>query len=169
MSLIILSCFAFATGFFYIQKSEIEKQYKEVLARKEHKKIKERDYLEKLEKSQFILSTIFGDNVLDKPVLSTKVTATAYSARKEECDATPWFTASMTLSRVGVIAVSRDLEKEFGLSMGDFVFIPDYGLFRIEDRMNPRWTKRIDILHANKEAARRFGKRELEIIWIGKG
>jgi hypothetical protein len=40
------------------------------------------------------------------------------------------------------------------------------GLFRVEDRMNRRWENRVDILHANLKAARRFAKRTVEIRWV---
>jgi 3D (Asp-Asp-Asp) domain-containing protein len=111
----------------------------------------------------------FGTTIKNKPIYSTKVTATAYSARKEECDANPEITASGNPSRVGVIAISKDLETDFGLSFKDMVLIENYGLFKIDDRMNSRWKRRIDILHGNPEAARLFGKKEVTLTWIGKG
>lgn len=113
-----------------------------------------------------LLSDAFSQDISDRPVYRKLVTATAYTAREAECDATPWFTASMEPSRVGVLAVSRDLEA-VGLTLGKTVVIKGMGTFRIEDRMNKRWKNRIDILHANLEAARRFAKRDVEIIWIG--
>ncbi len=64
-----------------------------------------------------------------------------------------------------MIAVSRDLES-IGVQLGDFVIIKGMGLFRVEDRMNKRWKRRIDILHGNPEAARIFAKREVEIMWL---
>jgi 3D (Asp-Asp-Asp) domain-containing protein len=53
--------------------------------------------------------------------------------------------------------------------MGDMVLIENMGLFRIEDRMNARWKRRIDILHGNPKAAMLFGKKKTIITWIGKG
>lgn len=97
---------------------------------------------------------------------STPVTVTAYSARAEECDETPWVTADGTPSRIGLLAVSRDILTEVGLEMGQRVFLPEYGLFEIRDKMNRRFRRRVDILHASPEAARRFGKRTTVIIWI---
>jgi len=112
-----------------------------------------------------VLSDAINQEYADQPFSTLKVTATAYSAREEECNAQPWITASGTPSRVGVIAVSRDLES-IGVQLGDFVIVKGMGLFRVEDRMNKRWRKRIDILHGNPEAARRFAKREVEIMWL---
>jgi len=119
----------------------------------------------KIEQLKQIVSQALAQEYIDQPLESMQVTATAYSARKEECNAQPWITASGTPSRVGVVAVSRDLE-ELGVQLGDFVIIKGMGLFRVEDRMNKRWKKRIDILHANVEAARIFSKRKVEIMWL---
>jgi len=119
----------------------------------------------KIDQLKQIVSQAMLQEYSDQPLETLKVTATAYSARKEECNAQPWITASGTPSRVGVVAVSRDLE-ELGVQLGDFVIIKGMGLFRVEDRMNKRWRKRVDILHANVEAARRFAKRNVEIMWL---
>ena len=118
-------------------------------------------------KLEELLSHAFSTDVRDRPMYSKLVTATAYTAREAECDATPWFTASMEPSRVGAVAVRRDLEA-IGLTFGKIIIIEGYGAFRIDDRMNARWTNRIDILHANLKAANLFAKRELTIHWLGK-
>lgn len=98
---------------------------------------------------------------------STPVTVTAYTARVEECDSTPWVTANMTPSRPGILAVSRDLESELGISMGDTVWLDGLGFFIVADRMNPRWTRRVDILHASLKAAKRFSTREMvTMVWL---
>ena len=55
------------------------------------------------------------------------------------------------------MALSRDLEKEFGFKFGDTVVIEDHGSFVFEDRMNKRWTRRVDILMFSWEDARKFG------------
>lgn len=120
-----------------------------------------------IEHLEGILSYALAQDYSGQPFKTMTVTATAYTAREEECDSQPWVTASGTPSRVGVIAVSRDME-QIGIELGDLVIIKGMGLFRVEDRMNRRWTNRIDILHANLEAARRFAKREVEVMWVGR-
>jgi 3D (Asp-Asp-Asp) domain-containing protein len=124
---------------------------------------------ERTSKDHALLEKVFSTKVKGKPVYSLPVTATGYSAREEECDGTPEYTASMTPSRVGVIAVSKDLEDEIGLKMGQMVLIEGMGTFRIEDRMNKRWKRRIDIMHGNQKAALLFGKKDVKITWIGRG
>ncbi len=98
---------------------------------------------------------------------SVQVTVTAYSARVEECDATPWLTADGSLSTVGQLAVSRDLLSEVGLHYGQLVTVGDLGMFRISDTMNKRWSRRVDILMANKDAADRFGvRKDITLRWF---
>ena len=118
-------------------------------------------------KLKFFLSEAFRVEYTGQPMYTKKVTATAYTARAVECNSEPWVTASGRPSRVGGIAISRDLEA-LGLTLGDMVVIKGMGLFRIEDRMNKRWKNRIDILHAHLTAAKNFAKQELEIMWLGK-
>ena len=113
-----------------------------------------------------LLSTIMGIDCSNIVVFSKEVTLSAYTAREEECDATPELTASLTPSRVGLIAISWDLRAVF--SFGDMVIIPPYGVFKVADLMNERWTNRIDILHANIKAAKLFGvQKHRKILWVG--
>lgn len=102
---------------------------------------------------------------------ATPVTVSAYTARAGECDSTPEVTADMTPSRIGLLAVSRDLRTEIGLQFGDVVLLADgsdvLGVFQIRDVMNKRYRRRVDILHGNVEAARLFGVREnVTLTWI---
>jgi 3D (Asp-Asp-Asp) domain-containing protein len=98
-----------------------------------------------------------------KGLAQRRVTITAYSARVQECDSTPELTADSTPSRIGLLAVSRDLLEVF--DYGDRVLLEDYGIFEVRDTMNERFTDRVDILHATPEAARLFGKQEGRLMW----
>ena len=83
------------------------------------------------------------------------VTATIYHATPEQTDSTPYITASNKFidmcdpQKHKWIAVSRDLEKK-GLVFGVKVKITgaDHldGIWTVQDRMNKRWTNRIDFL-----------------------
>jgi 3D (Asp-Asp-Asp) domain-containing protein len=103
----------------------------------------------------------------DFTIYSTPVTVTAYTAREEECNSEPWITADGTPSRIGLLAVSRDILTELNLKYGQRVLLQDYGVFEIRDTMNKRWRRRVDILHADPESARRFGKKDTVLTWIG--
>ena len=92
------------------------------------------------------------------------VTGTIYHADPAQCNADYLTTASMKKINPDNpaghrwIAVSRDLEK-LGFTMGTRVKVSGAGdldgIWTIEDRMNKRWTKRIDFL-VNK--TRKYGK-----------
>ena len=83
------------------------------------------------------------------------VTATIYHATPEQTDSTPHITASGAIIDLGNpekhrwIAVSRDLEAE-GLTVGVKVCVTGAGkldgIWTVQDRMNSRWTNRIDFL-----------------------
>ena len=127
------------------------------------------DQLHNLDKEntsyRFILETILGE--VPNTSYSTPVTVTAYTASEDETNNEPWFTADMSLSRVGMLAVSRDLLRDLNLKLGDEVVLGGYGVFKIRDKMNKRFTRRVDILFAHKKAALLFGKEEnVKMTWF---
>ena len=87
--------------------------------------------------------------------LKVSVTATIYHAVPGQTDDTPFITASNKVidkDNPGGhrwIAVSRDLET-LGYTFGTVVCVQGAGsmdgLWTVQDRMNKRWTKRIDFL-----------------------
>jgi 3D (Asp-Asp-Asp) domain-containing protein len=91
------------------------------------------------------------------------VDVTAYSPRPRETDSTPFTTASNKRVQEGYIAISRDLEAY--LSFGDKVYIKDIGIFEVQDRMNRRWRKRVDLFFFDTKQALKFGKIQKE-MWI---
>jgi len=96
------------------------------------------------------------------------VTITAYSPSEEECDDDPYTTAFQKPVKEGTIAISRDLENEFGWRLGDKIFIPGLGTFEVWDRMHPRWKKRVDIFFSDSEKAVSFGIKQARATRIGK-
>ncbi len=85
------------------------------------------------------------------------VTATAYSPTPEECDNTPFITASGRRVRRGIIALSRDIEREFGVRFGDVLYLEGLGYYQFQDRMHRRWKRRVDIFHPTRQEAEDFG------------
>ncbi len=83
------------------------------------------------------------------------VTATAYNSEVGQTDSTPFITASGTTVRDGVIAANF-------LRIGTRVKIGDK-MYVVEDRMNKRYDKRIDIWMESKADAKQFGVRNVEI------
>jgi len=99
---------------------------------------------------------------------SLEVIATAYTSSKGETDSTPSITAWGDKLTPGMksIAVSRDLIK-MGLTHGVVVSID--GLedkYVVLDKMNKRWTKKIDIyMGKDRKAALQWGKKKVVIHW----
>lgn len=102
---------------------------------------------------------------LKKSLASKKVTVTAYSASKAECDSDPKITASMSKLRPGVVAVSRDLFNH-GWVFGKRVYIEGHGIYEIVDLMNKKHKNRIDVYIGHKKKAEKFGKRELTVALL---
>ncbi len=96
------------------------------------------------------------------------VTATAYNSVPEQTDSDPHLAAwgDSLAPGMKVIAVSRDLIP-FGLDRHTPVKIEGFtGVYVVLDKMNKRWEKRIDIYMGHDlEAARAWGKRQVEISW----
>ena len=98
-----------------------------------------------------------------------RVTATAYTSHCGQTDATPFLAAWNNRLRPGmkVIAVSRDLIWKYGLKNGTKVRISGLpGIYRVRDKMNKRYRRRIDIyMGTNRRKALRWGRRSVVIYW----
>lgn len=87
------------------------------------------------------------------------VEVSGYTSRPQETDTTPFVTASGTRVRDGVIAANH-------LRFGTRVRIPElYGdkVFIVEDRMNPRYGRNVDIWMEDLASAKAIGRRQVEI------
>ena len=101
------------------------------------------------------------------------VTATIYHAVPGQTDDTPnitatGFTINMNNPRShNIIAVSRDLEK-MGFTMNSKVCVtnagPMNGVWIIRDRMNKRWTKRIDFLVDTSIVAGKWDQAKIRLL-----
>ena len=103
--------------------------------------------------------------------LSLKVAVSAYTSSVGETDSTPTLAAWGDTLKPGMksIAVSRDLI-ELGLTHNQEVRIEGLeGKYRVLDKMNKRWKKKIDIYMGNDvKKARQWGKQERVIYWTQK-
>lgn len=109
--------------------------------------------------------------------------ATAYTSSIRETDRTPQITATGARTRVGIIAVSRDMLRQ--LPYGSRVVLEDMGtsrggagrfsyLFRdrvfvVEDTMHPRKREQIDVWLPDQGTAIRFGVRNLRVTVVQAG
>lgn len=99
---------------------------------------------------------------------SLRVKASAYNSLRGQTDSTPNIGAwgDPLAPGMKVIAVSADLI-EMGLARGQIVRIRGLdGDYVVADRMSRRWERKIDIyMGKDVKAARRWGVREVEIVW----
>ncbi|SHO81374.1 Membrane-bound lytic murein transglycosylase D precursor [hydrothermal vent metagenome] len=98
-----------------------------------------------------------------------RVTATAYTSHRRQTDSTPFLAAWNNRIRPGMkmIAVSRDLLKRYGLRNGTKVKISGLrGVYRVRDKMNKRYRRRIDIyMGTNRRRALRWGRKRVTLYW----
>jgi 3D (Asp-Asp-Asp) domain-containing protein len=88
------------------------------------------------------------------------VTVTAY----HHCPGSRGITASGQRVQRGVIAVSRDLERNLHLGFGDRVLLHGMGVYEFQDRMAPRWHKKVDVYMDCQQKARRFGVKHYVVL-----
>lgn len=97
------------------------------------------------------------------------VTATAYNSVDSQTEGHPMLTAWGDTLRPGMnaVAVSRDLMR-MGLDHNAKIKIEGFdSIFLVKDKMHYRWRNRIDIYMGNNvEAARKFGRKKLNIAYI---
>ncbi len=103
-----------------------------------------------------ITHSIINKEIISKEVL---VSITAYSSTPDQTDSSPFTTAMGTEVRDGVIATNF-------LPFGTKIKIPQvFGdkIFTVEDRMNKRYSERIDIWFPDRESANNFGLKTLKV------
>ena len=96
----------------------------------------------------------------DEEVKRITVDVTAYSSTPDQTDDTPFITASGAHVADGIVAANF-------LPLHTKVKIPSlFGekIFVVEDRMNRRYTERMDIWMETREAAIKFGLKKAEIV-----
>lgn len=147
--------------------------------KKEKRKEKKSKLAQKLEKKYLYLNKKTRGKVLneyDAKLFKTlrgkhklRVQATAYTSHSGQTDSTPFLAAWNNRIRPGmkIIAVSRDLIKKYGLGNGKKVRIQGLpGYYTVRDKMNKRYTKRIDIyMGLNRRKALRWGRKRTIIYW----
>jgi len=112
--------------------------------------------------------------------------ATAYTSSPRETDQTPFITATGARTRLGILAVSRDLLQS-ELPYGSLVRLYDLGrwrdgkdagtfdplfkglLFVVEDTMNKRKRQQIDIWMPDRALALKFGVRRVKLVVVRRG
>lgn len=100
-----------------------------------------------------------ADTTYEQAKRTINIVVTSYNSVPEQTDSTPFITAFGTQVRDGIVATNY-------LPKGTKVRFPDlYGdkVFVVEDRMNIRYHKRMDIWSPDQEFSRQFGARYLRM------
>lgn len=88
---------------------------------------------------------------------------TAYNPVPEQTDSTPCLTANGT----DICSEKKNIIAANWLPFGTKVQIPDYfgdKIFEVQDRMNERYSDRVDVLMYDLSEAKNFGRRKLRIV-----
>jgi 3D (Asp-Asp-Asp) domain-containing protein len=98
------------------------------------------------------------------------VTVTAYTSDVKWTDDEPLVTATGRWAQRGMIALSRDLLRTYTpgapFDYGDRVLVSGLGEFLVEDTLNRRWTRRVDIWVPSADEARQHGRRQAQLFAI---
>ena len=92
----------------------------------------------------------------------TPVSLTAYTSHPSLTDDSPWVTAFNTKCREGTVAISRDLEDKVRPGEMIRIIMEDGSAwhYEVNDRMNKRIRRGIDIWLPSMKEARKFGRRK---------
>ncbi len=126
----------------------------------------------KLIVKQLLFLTLFFTACNKYETVTKEVTATAYNSLAEQTHAehskiTAW--GDTLEPGMKTIAVSRDLIR-LGLTHNKKVKIEGFpGVYTVLDKMNARWSNRIDIyMGKNEELAKEWGRKKVTISWKKK-
>lgn len=116
-----------------------------------------RSFKEKIQKAK--------DDCMDK-IISVEVTA--YPPLEEHTDSSPHTTASNNRVKSGIVALSPDLEKEYGYKFGDTITLCLDFIF--DDRMNQQIEGHaVDVFMWSLQDAKYFGRTKGKILFLEEG
>ncbi len=102
---------------------------------------------------------------LPQPTLGLNMSIVSVTAYSYFGGAPPYnVTASGKRVKEGMVALSRDLERNLSLSFGDRVLLHGLGVFEFQDRMASRWTLKADVFMHSNQKARRFGVKRYIVL-----
>jgi 3D (Asp-Asp-Asp) domain-containing protein len=100
-----------------------------------------------------------------QPPAAMMATVTAYTGRRSETNDDPGNTATMEPPVAGwTCAVSRDLIHW----LGGRIYIKGIGVRRVNDLMNARFARSIDLYMGDLGNARQFGRQERTVTYLGR-
>lgn len=110
----------------------------------------------------FLFLTTYSSALTYEVVKADHCRFLAYSSERRQTDHDPFSTATGTKPKWGTVAANH-------LPKWTRIKIEGFGdkIFTVEDRLNPRYQKTIDIWFSSKREARQFGNRRLD-YWVLK-
>jgi len=103
--------------------------------------------------------------ILESPLEYLTCSVTAYTNHPNETDKDNLNTATMEKPVPGwTCAVSQDLIHW----LGGRIYIQGIGVRKVNDLMNKKYEKSIDLCVGNKKQARRFGRKTMQAIFLGR-
>lgn len=121
-----------------------------------------------MKKLTLTLALLFSSQVEARTSLNVMVTS--YNSLSGQTDSTPNLTATGTRTRYGIVAASRDLVRTYGYGARVKIvrwnkvrgcnpnIVPKGMVFVVEDTMNRRFTRKIDIWLPRRSQSINFGK-----------
>lgn len=110
---------------------------------------------------------VMTESLFPKRFYLGEMIVTSYRSVRSQTDSTPFITSIGKRVNSHTIAVSQDLLKDGIVKYGDAIYIEDVGIKFVEDCMNKRYKKRIDVwvpsYTREHEFHKKFGKRKLKI------
>jgi 3D (Asp-Asp-Asp) domain-containing protein len=104
-----------------------------------------------------------GILVTPRPTLCVTMSIVSVTAY-HYCPGSKGITSSGQRVKRGILAVSRDLERNLDLEFGDRLLLHGLGVYEFQDRMASRWTKKVDIYLDSQQKARRFGVKRYVVL-----
>ncbi len=105
-------------------------------------------------------------------VLISQLVVTSYRSVPAQTDSSPFYTSTGEHVCKDGIAVSQDLLLSGKVKYGDWVYVESIGLKKVNDTMNPRHKRHVDIwvgtYREEKEFDQQYGHRKLK-VWLVKG
>jgi len=104
---------------------------------------------------------------METPIIHP-VLLTAYSAKEEQTDSTPFIAAWGDPVEECTVGVSRDLLKK-GLGRNAIIYLLGYGIYRVNDKMHPRKKNQLDLFFFDNLRARELSPRIGYYIILKRG
>lgn len=108
--------------------------------------------------NELIIPTVYELPENYKTYSFENIKVTAYNNVPNQTDSTPNITASNRPVHEGIVALSRDFFKK-GVRFGDLLYIDCFdSWYIVEDKMNARFTNRVDVFLFDKDLSRRINR-----------